>query len=288
MSLFEEKGRAAVRHWASRARLLLVGVAMENVVFRREVGMDAFGRLRRGSPVYWAHGLMAGWLVLQALIFALGGWRPMVAASSVLLGVLALGTQPFAATRAWRSLDEDRRRGRLEEWSLTSLTPEEVFDGKFFGLLAPLIEVRRYLMIVGVAVCWGAWRLAPGPGFLLALALWLTGINQVGHSLHLGTLAGLKWGLAGQPAAGQIARDWRLNPWPEHLWLHVKVGLVVGLPLAFLLWLGSTNPWTLFSAYGLMLVIPFYCAINLHARQQTEYERVRSAFRVITNLGERE
>lgn len=257
---------------------------MENPVFRREVGMDPFGRIRRGSPIYGAHGLMAGWLLLQALILALAGWRPMIMASSALLTVLALGTQPFAAVRAWKSLEQDRGQGRLEEWSLTSLAPEEIFDGKFFGLLAPLIEVRRYLMIVGVGVCWGVWRLAPGPWFLLTLALWLTGVNQVGHSLHLGTLAGLKWGLIGEPGTGRIARDWRLNAWPEHLWLHVKIGLVLGLPLAFLLWLGSTNPWTLFSAFGLMLVIPFYCAVNLHARQQTEFERVRSTFRALVNL----
>lgn len=246
--------------------------------------MDPFGHIRWGSPIFWAHGLMAGWLVLQALIFAILGWRAMIVASSLLLMLFALGTHPYAAVRAWKSLDEDRRGGRLEEWWLTSLEPEEVFDGKFYGLLAPLIEIRRYLMLVGAAVCWGVWWLEPGPWFLLALALWLTGINQIGHSLHLGTLSGLKWGLTGEPGAGRIARDWRLNPWPEHLWLHVKIGLALGLPLAFLLWLGSTNPWTLFSAFGLMLVIPFYCAINLDARQQAEFERVRSTFRAIVNL----
>lgn len=284
MSLPAESARRLARYWAARARLLLIGVTMENVVFRREVGMDPFGRLRRGSPLYWAHGLMAGWLVLQALLLAFGGWGMMIAACAVLLVLLTLGTQPFAAIRAGQSLSGDRRSGVLEEMSLTSMTPEEVFDGKFFGLLAPLIEVRRYLMIVGALVCWGVWRLAPGPWFLLALALWLTGMNHIGHSLHLGTLAGIKWGLIGEAGAGRMLRDWRLNPWPDHVWLHLKVGLVVGLPLAFLLWLGTTNPWTFFSAFGLLLVVPFYCAVNLAFRQQAEYERMRSMFRSLLNL----
>ncbi len=273
-----------VRYFRSRLGQILVGIVMENVVFRREIGMDPFGRLRPGSPLFWAHGLMVGCLAVDALLFLMGGWWPMMGGAAVLMGVFVLGTQPYAAARAFGSLARDRSGGALQDLLLTSLEPEEVLEGKFFGLLAPLVEVRRYVLLLGAFVCLGYWRLHPGPWFLLVLAIWLTGVNQIGHSLYFGTLAGIKWGLLGEPRAGQIVRDWRLNPWPFHLWLHVKAGVLLGLPLAFLFWLGARNPWTLYSGFGLLLVVPFYAGVHLHERQQAEYERLKSSARLLMSL----
>jgi hypothetical protein len=208
----------------------------------------------------------------------------MLGSSALILGLLVFGTHPFAAARAFSSLSRERASGTLEQLYLTSLGAKEIFDGKFFGLLAPLIEVRRYVMVLGFFVCLGIWRLLPGPWFLLALFVWLTGINQIGQSLFYGTLAGIKWGLMGDAGTGRIIRDWRLNAWPYPIWLHLKIGAVLSLPLAFLFWLGSMNTWPLYSAFGLMLVIPFYVSLHLSNRQRTDYERLKHSVRLLTNL----
>jgi hypothetical protein len=44
------------------------------------------------------------------------------------------------------------------------------------------------------------------------------------------------------------------------------------------------NTWPLYSAFGLMLVIPFYVSLHLSNRQRTDYERLKHSVRLLTNL----
>lgn len=274
---------ALFRHAAARARGLMLGLTMESIVFRHEIGMDSYGRLRPGSPIYRIHGIMAAWLVFELVVLAVGGWRPLFISLSGVMVTIALATYPMAARRAFQNLANERASGSLDQLWMSGIGPGELFEGKFYGLLAPLIEMRRYLTLAGVLFMLAFLKLFPVPWILLSLVLWATAINHVGHSAVLGTLAGLRWGLLGGASAGDFFRNWRLNPWPDHLALNLKVGAMLALPLAVLFWLGTMSGVNYFPAFGLMLLMPFYAALHLKARHRSETERLRAMFRTMFN-----
>jgi hypothetical protein len=260
-------------------RRLLVSAAADNIVFRHEIGMDSFGRLRAGSPIYAAHLSMAAWFIASGIMLALAGPR---AAALLLAGPmlgLTVGAYPFAAWRAYRNLRDERSSGALDQLYLTRLRPEELFEGKLYGLLGPLLEARRWLTPLGLLFGWSVFRAAPGPWFLLALVAWMTALNHFGHSVVVGTIAGLKWAAVGRATAGAIVRDWRLNPWPLHAWLLAKAGALIALPVLFLVWLGRNSDAPLYPAFALMLTMPFYAAVYLGERQRAERERLAFGFR---------
>lgn len=268
------------RALGDRLRQRLLGASIDNLIFRREIGMSVFGRLSPGSPIYWAHGLMAAWLLLGSVAWALwGAWGGVWAFGSV-MALLTLGAWPYAMRRAYLGLMKPKSSGAFDEIYLTSISPEVFFEGKRMGLLAPLYEARRYLMAAGLLFCWGILRLFPGPWFLLALVGWLTAINHYGHGAVLGTLAGLKWGLSDAPPLWRMARDWRLNPWPDHLAVLARVGILIGPPVLFLFWISRTTDWPLYPAFALMLFMPLYAAVQLESRERAARERVGATFRL--------
>lgn len=252
---------------------------MDNIVYRHEIGMDPLGRLRPGSPVVSAHAIMASCVAGNIAAIALFSWGGGLRFTFALLILFALVTYPLAYARAYRSLWRERVSGSLEQLYLTSLTTDELFEGMFYGALAPFLEARRYLMVLGILFVVEVGAVAPMPVFLAGAALWLMGINHYGYSAVLGTLAGLKAGCLGPAEKYSPLLDMSLNPLPSQIWNFLKYSLVVAPVLFILIRISGPFDWTLISAYALLIMIPYAMSIRLNDRERAERMKLSHHFR---------
>ncbi len=129
----------------SRANLL--SYYLDNIIYRHEIGMDTLGHLRKGSPVVVVHIVMLLVIALAVVMFMFRGWMGVMDVTGGFLLLASLSAYPLAYRRAFVSIRRERLSGTLEQLYLTLLHPQELFDGKFYGALAPFFEVRRYLGI---------------------------------------------------------------------------------------------------------------------------------------------
>lgn len=279
---FALKMRSAVAGLRSR---LLVSY-LDNIIYRHEIRMDPMGRLRKGSPVIAAHALMVLMLGLTAALFVLTSWSGVFYFTGGAIAALAVGTYPLAYRRAFQSLARERASGSLEQLYLTRLTPRQFFEGKFFGLLAPFLEVRRYLMTLSIIFCLSTAFQFPGAAWLGGAVLCLTAINQIGYSACLGTLAGLRSGCRSSKMSYSLWGDWDLNPWPHHLGIILKCCFYLFPALAVLLWAGITSRVAplMYISYGLMLLIPFVSAYHLRDLERAQRDRLAGSIKKLLSF----
>lgn len=205
---------------------LLVSRSLDNLIFRREIGMDNFARLRMGSPIVLAHlgmwfvlALTAGsWFLSYTGIGGLTDWEWVFRVSTSFVITLALTAWPVAYMRAYRSLMRERRFGQLEQIHLTRIPYFEYFEGKFFGIVAPFIESKKYLLLL-------AW-ISAGSNFLATRDLWnvvliapalLLASDQFALGASLGTTGGLKGATGNRGMFLPMLTNVPMNPWLTHL-----------------------------------------------------------------------
>lgn len=246
--------------------------------------MDPLGRLRPGSPVVRAHAIMMLSLAGNIATAVFLSWYAGMRVTLTLMIIFALVTYPLAYFRAYKSLGRERTSGSLEQLYLTSLTTDELFEGMFYGALAPFLEARRYLMAMGFLFMVEVAMVFPGPPSLAALALWLMGINHCGYSAVLGTLAGLKAGCLGPAAKYSPLTDPLLNPLPSQIWNFIKYSIIVLPVLIFLAFLSRSGYWVLYAAYALTIMIPFAMSIRLRDRERAERMKLSHHFRKLLSF----
>jgi hypothetical protein len=262
--------------WGRRSALLSINC--DNIIFRHEIGMDSFGRLRMSSPILAAHLTMLAVLAVVGLMGLLQGWPGVFRASGWALLVMSLATYPVAWRRGFQAIARERTSGALEQLYMTSLTPGELFEGKFYGTLAPSIETRRYVGVLCFLLGLSSWLTGQAPGWLLDVLLGLLALNHIGYSAHLGVLAGLRAGCRGTRPDYGLLGDWDLNPWPYHLLLLARYSAILFIPVGILLWLDEPAAYM---GFVLLLVMPYCAAIQLRDRECEERERLARNFRRI-------
>lgn len=266
-----------LRSWQSA----LLSTDLDNIIFRHEVGIDSFGRLRRDSPVVAVHLTMLALTFLLPIIFLVRDWQGVFAASGLVLAGMTLGTYPFAYRRGFLSIRRERLAGTLEQLYMTSLTHNQLFEGKFFGVMAPFFEARRYMLPLSLAFCAASWFVIKGPYWTASIVFALIAMNHIGYSAYIGVLAGLRAGCRGSRSSLPFIQDWDLSPGLTHIQYLLKYSLFLLLPIAFLFFLGG---WAMYSAFALMTLIPYCAAIRLRDRQQLERERISRNFKSVFNF----
>ncbi len=254
---------------------------LDNIVFRHEIGMDSLGRLRKGSPIRAAHLIMLAVLATVALSYLIESWTGVLYSSGAALLVLALLAYPIAYRRGFLSIHRERVAGTLEQLFLTLLSSRELFDGKFFGSLAPFFEIRRYLMLLSAMFCASVWTLLSGPECVVAVALCLTIINHFGYCAYLGVLGGLKVGGNRVKMRLSVLADVDLSPWP-HVWLIVKHARYFFFILILLGGVGRIAFASSAPAYALAslaLALTFRATYKLQDREHEEMNRLALTFK---------
>lgn len=221
----------------SRFRFLrsaLPAECLDNIIYRREIGMDIFGRLRAGSPILSTHLFMFGVLGLIGAAYLLAAWPGVLLITGGELACFALSSYPAAYRHAYFSTRRERASGMLEQIWLSRLTDEEIFEGKFQGLLAPFREIRRYLPVIVLAFSLSVWMTTYGPLWIASITLGLLVGAQFGLSAHAGIVGGMRAGLRADRLGYSMLSDWQSNPWLVHS-LAIAPGLaIVAIPLAIL------------------------------------------------------
>lgn len=263
----------------------LLSAQIDNIIYRHEIGMDSFGRMRTDSPIVRAHLGMLAIVAAVVVCYFVGGWRGVFYASGAAVAAIAVGTYPAAFRRAFLSLRRDRLSGALEQLYMTPLTHREIFEGMFFGGVAPFLEIRRYLFLFSFAFCFSAWRIWASFGFgsawLLAPTLVLVAINHFGFSAYLGVSSGLLCGTRSARFSYSLTQDWKLNPWPHHLFYVCKYFLYILLPLWILFAMGGL---AFYPAYFVLLLIPFNCAIQLQEYEMRQRTKIAHQFKNLFNF----
>ncbi|GEM_PF-6771902 len=274
---------AALLTWFAVTRPSLTAERLENVVFRREIGMTTWGRLKPTSPIARAHLLLLGLMALLVPAGLIGGWAGAAWMGGSQLLLIGLAAYPVAFRRAFLALQRERRSGSLEQLYLTRLPLKAIFDGKCQAALAPFEEARPYLWLLGAIVTLAVGRSRGSAYGLLALAGGWSLINHFGFSAGLGVLAGIKAGAAGERPGWALMRQWELNPWPRHAAVMLTTFLIILLPLAFLLFLAGfpVGRAALYPAFALTLAIPFRASIDLANHEAAQRDRLRHQVRSI-------
>ena len=266
---------------------MALGAFLDNIVYRREIRMDSLGRLRRGSPVFGAHLTM---LAVLAVILAAGlfaGWTGVFWTSGGAIALLAAATYPMAFHRSFDSIRRERLAGTLEQIYLTRLTYRQIFEGKFFGALAPFFEVRRYFLLLSVLLCLSTYKSFGGPHWVLAATFSLIAVNHFAFSAFVGALGGLQAGCRGGPMFAALLRGaaGRVNPGFQHGSIALKNSLILALPVFILVAIGlGGSDAILFIGYALTLLVPLNSAFELRDRERAERDRAAFGFRSILNF----
>lgn len=265
----------------SALKRALLSSYQDNIVYRHEIRMDTFGRLSPRSPIIAVHVLMAALVGAACLSFLLTGWDGLFKTSGTIIGAMAFVSFPLAYRRAFLPLRYERTSGALEQLYMTSLTHQELFEGKFLGALAPFFEARRYLAVLCGAFTLSAWFATTGPAWLVAASVSLVAINHFGYSAYMGVMTGLRAGARSSRPRFSLFGDWDLNPWPHHLWLNIKycIPFLVALGVLSLFGGSATYP-----AYVLLVLVPILVAGDLRDREQLARERLARAFHRIFNF----
>lgn len=263
---------------------------LDNIIYRREIGMDAFGRLKKSSPIILTHGMMLAGLVGTAVPFFAKQWQLLLGASGGLIAIIVFFAYPVAYYRAFQSFHRERVNGTLEQIYLTSLRPQEIFDGKFYGTLAPFFEVRRYLMtyffffIAAVYQLWG-FEYA---GLTLPIALTL--LNHYGFSAYRGILGGIKSGASRGKFWHAFFTDTESNPWLRHIGIMFLTCFSQNMKiicLALFLWAFGYFIWSVVGEPAMVLpglalcLIPIGVNLHLANYEMAERQRLIRGFRKI-------
>jgi len=190
---------------------------LDNIIYRREIGMDSFGRLKKTSPILAAHGLMLACTVAVTITMMSKRWDLLLYLSGSLVLAMSLGAYPAAYYRAFRSFQRERIHGTLEQIYLTNLRPQEIFDGKFFGTLAIFFEARRYLLFYCVCVMLALFKLLYFEWLLGGIAGLLILVNHYGFSVYRGILGGMKTGAQKSKFLQAFLEDGEHNAYLNHL-----------------------------------------------------------------------
>ncbi|MCE5230118.1 hypothetical protein LLG95_11035 [bacterium] len=164
----------------------------DNLVYRAEIRMNWKGRLRWSSPVMQAH-----WLMFMTIGASAGAWRfygftGMAAMSFGVMAAVSLLGYFIAFYLGYHSIWRERVAGSLEQLCLTLLSDEDLLNGKFYGVITPFKEARRYLYLHCIAVVAVVGWLTRDPFPTLGSAIALTMMfNHMNFSYFIGALAGL-------------------------------------------------------------------------------------------------
>jgi hypothetical protein len=284
--LIDTKKRKKRRAPRFKLSTWLVGYTIDNIVFRHEIRMSTFNQLRPTSPVIQTHFIMAALLVVHGLIAYLTGLEGLLAGSMALLALLALATYPLMLKRACHNLRTEYRSGAWDQLALTSLTHREVFEGKYYGLLSPVFELRRYLNIFTLIVVgsgsWLArdWHLIP-----LLLAYCMVMRNQIDAGARFGVLGGFDGAAKRKGLAQMLLLNMEYNPFVPHLMislkylLHVLLPLLVGMVALAFLWdpMASKIVFAIMSCA--LLYIPLMAAHDLRNREAKLREAMMRSFK---------
>lgn len=216
----------------------LLGSFHDGPIYRHEIGMDSFGRLRPGNPIVRVHAAMLavhGAILLSGIIF---GWRGLLAASAGVQALLALLVWPTAYRKAFLSMFHDRTRGVLEQLWLTRLSSRQLLEGKYYGTLAPFSEVRRHMRIIAFFIFIGGWGEAGPVGAVGMSMASLVLVNHFGISCTLGVLGGIRAGAATTRLGRSMMRERACNPWAIHLYYLLRSAVYtffIGIPLGLVL-----------------------------------------------------
>jgi hypothetical protein len=197
---------------------------------------------------------------------------------------------PWAFRRAFYSLYRERVSGILEQLCLTSLRPDELFEGKYYGVLAPFYEMRRYMIVYVIIFCvssiaLGGWRTLIG-----SVTISLFAINHFGYSAQMGVLAGLKAGCKSSKLLNSLMTEWELNPWLNHLMFIVSNRLaIMTLCIALFCYFASMIFGIIILAaigravIALLLIlvcfIPFVVAYRLQDHERSVRDQMRKTFK---------
>lgn len=267
--------RSALNHWLRGKAHLLQSSSLDNLVYQREVHVSALGHMNSDSPIIAAHVIMLGLVLACASLYLVGGWLAVFLSSAGVLAAVSIGSYPWAYRRALVSLQRDRASGMLEQLYLTRLTSEEIFEGKYYGTMAPMTEAWRYVVALAALAAFSAGMEAGIVIGLLVAVAGIIAINHFGFSSAVGVLAGIRRGI--RPAASNrlIALEWRLNPWPLHLGLILTYQMFIAAPLILL---GLLFQTTLMSSWVMLIVVPLACIPPLSERRELLRDEVAIEF----------
>lgn len=267
--------RLALRRWVRGKVHLLQSSSLDNLVYRREVGISELGRMNSDSPIITAHIIMLALVLVCASLYLAGGWPAVFLSSAGVLAAVSLGSYPWAYRRALVSMQRDRASGMLEQLYLTRLTSEEIFEGKYYGAMAPMTEAWRYVVALAALAAFSAGM---ETGFVIGILVAVAGIiaiNHFGFSSAVGVLAGIRRALRPSAAGRRFALEWRLNPWPLHLGLILTYQIFISAPLILL---GLLFQTTLMSSWVMLIVVPVVCIPPLIERRETLRDEVAIEF----------
>lgn len=263
--------------------------------------MDAFGRLKKTSPIVLVHGLMLAGVVAVAVPFFAKQWELLLGVSGGLIAIIVVSSYPIAYYRAFHSFHRERVHGTLEQIYLTSLRPQEIFDGKFYGTLAPFFEVRKYLITFFFFFLAGYYQLQGLFYASLTLPFALMLFNHYGFSAYRGILGGIKAGASSGRFWHSFFTDTDSNPWLRHigiLWFTCLGQNLKIILMFFLVYFGCLFLWGIIGEPAMVLPALVLCLIpigaNLHLSNYEIQERERCirGFRKIfsfeTSTGHRE
>ncbi len=265
---------------------------MDNLVFRHEVGMNWMGRLRAGSPVVRAHLLM-----LMTLAISGGGWLAagpelalFVSGAIWLLAALLAYFAAFALAR--RSINKERAAGSLDQLCLTLLTDEELFEGKYYGALAPFLEARRYLFVHLALIVAATIAIVPTQGNLAGyiFGLFATFVTPtlLLPVVYIHMMFGIQMGLLSGLHAGALKKSWisqtlvggDFNVLLPELLIYLKT-IPIGVLLFILALVASamTGGLGLFFAPLVLLIFPYRAAAHLRDLAVQRRQKARNKFK---------
>ncbi len=262
----------------------LAGHGLDNIIYRREIGVTMLGKVRRKSPLLTVNLRMSIVVALCLAAFSTFGFTGLAATSGGFLALFTLTAFPVAFRHAFRSLYRERLAGTLEQLCLTAIPAPELFEGKFYGSLEPFFQARRHLFILSGLLCFAAYQLGAGPMTPMVAAACLIALNHYGYSAQLGTLCGLRTGAGRSKWVPDMLKEMDLNPWTNHLMFLASSGLIY-LILAYMLIVFFAGQWfslgpfpTLFGC-ALTLLVPIGAAYRMANHERAERERVQRIFR---------
>lgn len=265
---------------------------MDNLVFRHEVGMNWMGRLRSGSPVVRAHLLMLMTLAISGGAWLAAGPELAIFISGAVWLLAALLAYFIAFALGRRSIDRERAAGSLDQLCLTLLTDEELFEGKYFGALAPFLEARRYLFahlfLLVAATIAAIPSQGNSAGYIFAVLAALIAPMLVIPVIYIHMMFGIQMGLLAGLHAGALKKSWfsqalgggDFNVLLPELLIYLKT-LPIGALLFILAVIGSavTDGLGFFVVPLVLLIFPYRAAIHLRDLAVQRRQKAKNKFK---------
>jgi hypothetical protein len=262
-------------------RQRLLHFYIDNLVFRHEIGMNWLGRLRWSSPVIQGHLLMWMVLVLNVMAYLLWQWAGLFYASGGAVLVVSLAAHPVAFRRGYRSIGRERLAGSLEQLCLTLLTDKELFEGKYYGTLAPFLEMRRYLIALALIFCVTLYQIKLPLEVALCLPLpLLVLINHYMFSTHMGVMGGMASAAREGDFLRSLLFERETNAYLPQLAMIIRYGIIVIIVLfltavLFMLFFTQMIPLLVLMLYYL----PFKMAPMLRDLEAKRRDRLTNRFK---------